>query len=61
MLTFIPNNTGAGAQTSVVSAIQTAGETVPTVTGDVIEQYSKLRSVNIGSAMSRSVRKLDYR
>merc|ERR1712083_1136797 len=30
-LTFIPNNTGAGAQSSLVHAIATAGETIPTV------------------------------
>jgi hypothetical protein len=28
-LTFVPNNTGAGSQSSVVSAIPTAGETIP--------------------------------
>jgi len=44
-LTFIPNNTGAGAQTSVVSALPTAGETIPTVPVNLIEEFSKLRSV----------------
>lgn len=60
-LTFIPNNTGAGAQSSLVHAIATAGETIPTVPVDILEEFSRLRSMKISTAMGPTKRRIDYR
>jgi hypothetical protein len=58
---FIPNNTGSGAQSATVSAIDPAGDGVPFLNSqEPVTQISKLRSVSITPAMSKCRRHIDY-
>ena len=61
-VTFIPNNTGAGAQTATVTAIDPAGDELPLALGvsEIVTAFSRLRSMKISPTIQPKKMTVNY-
>jgi hypothetical protein len=60
-VTFIPNNTGAGAQTATVTAIDPAGAEAPLeLADDPVVAFSRLRSMKISPSLAAKTIRFNY-
>jgi hypothetical protein len=62
MLEFTPSNfAGSGQAGPMASVVDAAGLTLPQPTaGDVLERFSRSRTLNVSSADAKTVRSLNY-